>query len=236
MIHYDLIALDADDTLWHNERLYEATQAGLAELLAPYGIDVPILNEHLFKTETGNISLFGYGIKSFTLSMIQAAIELTDGKIAARDVMGILSLAKAQLTAPVELLDHVAETTAKLAQFHRLMMVTKGDLLDQERKLTRSGLGQYFHTIEVISDKTVETYARLFKNHGLESERVLMVGDSIRSDIQPILELGGTAVYIPYQVTWQHEAGDVPASGTLRFYQLDHFGQLPALLEELESG
>lgn len=236
MSHYDLIAFDADDTLWHNEPLYEHTQDCLAELLAAYGVDRTTLDEHLFRKETGNISLFGYGIKSFTLSMIEAAIELTEEKIAARDVLAILGLAKAQLTAPIVLLDHVAETVKRIAPDHRIMLVTKGDLLDQESKLARSGLGDYFQTIEVVSDKTVQSYARLFQDLGLNPERVMMVGDSIRSDVLPILELGGTAVYIPYQVTWQHEAGHVPAAGTLRFYQLDHLGQLPELLDELEEG
>ncbi len=235
MARYDLIAVDADDTLWHNERLYEQTQGRLVDLMRPYGIDQKTLDKHLFETETRNIGLFGYGIKSFTLSMIEAAVELTDGKIRGQDILAIVSLAKDQVTAPVELLDHVADTIEALANSHRMMLVTKGDLLDQEGKLARSGLSRFFQTIEVVSDKTVKSYARLFKNHGLNPERVVMVGDSIRSDILPILELGGAAIYIPYQVTWQHEAGDVPMAGTLRFYQLDHFGELPALLEELEG-
>jgi len=234
-MRFDLIAFDADDTLWHNERLYERTQAGLADLLAPYGIGSKALDERLLLTESRNIGLFGYGIKSFTLSMIEAAVDLTGGTVSGKDVLAILFLAKAQLNAPVELLDHVTETISKLAPHHRMMIITKGDLLDQEAKLTRSGLGEFFKDIEVVSDKTVESYARLFKNHGLEPEHVLMVGDSLRSDILPVLELGGTAVYIPYQVTWQHEVAETPAAGTLRFHQLSRLSELPALLEQLES-
>jgi putative hydrolase of the HAD superfamily len=235
MTRYDLIAFDADDTLWHNERLYEQTQARLAELLAHYGVDSRTLAERLYAKETGNIGLFGYGIKSFALSMIEAAVELTDGHISGRDVLAILSFAKAQLTAPVELLENVKETISLLASLHRLMIVTKGDLLDQQAKLDRSGLNVFFQTIEVVSNKTVESYARLFKTHGLDPARVLMVGDSVRSDILPILELGGTAVHIPYLVTWQHEAAEVPASGTSNFYQLSRIEELPALLDKLET-
>jgi putative hydrolase of the HAD superfamily len=235
MPRFDLIAFDADDTLWHNERLYEQTQAALARLLAAYQVAPESLDERLLNTETQNIRLFGYGIKSFTLSMIEAAVDLTGGSISGRDVLAILDLARAQLTAPVELLDDITETVARLAPSRRMMIITKGDLLDQEAKLARSGLAEYFQTIEVVSDKTVEIYARLFRNHGLDPARVLMVGNSIRSDIAPILELGGTAVYIPYTITWQHEAGDVPLAGTLGFYQLDHFGDLPGLIEALES-
>ncbi len=235
MTHYDLIAFDADDTLWHNERLYEQTQARLSELLAHYGVDSRTLAERLFAMETGNIGLFGYGIKSFALSMIEAAVELTGGRISGPDVLAILSFAKAQLTAPVELLENVQETIALLAASHRMMIVTKGDLLDQQSKLDRSGLNVFFQTIEVVSNKTVESYGRLFKTHGLDPARVIMVGDSVRSDILPILELGGTAVHIPYQVTWQHEAAEVPASGTTNFYQLSQIGELPALLKKLEA-
>ncbi len=232
---FELIAFDADDTLWHNERLYQRTQAHLADLLLPYGIEAQALADRLFLTETSNIALFGYGIKSFTLSMIEAAVDLTGGKISGQDVLAILSLARAQLTAPAELLDHVYETVSRLAANYRMMIITKGDLLDQEAKLARSGLGEFFKDIEVVSDKTVDSFARLFINHAIDPARVLMVGDSLRSDILPVLKLGSTAVYIPYQVTWQHEVAEVPLPGTPRFYQLSHLGQLPALLDRLDS-
>ena len=232
---FDLIAFDADDTLWHNERLYEQTQAGLVELLAGYGIGEKPVDECLLKVESRNIRVFGYGIKSFTLSMIETAVDLTGGRISGQDVLAILDLAKSQLNAPVELLDHVKGTVSRLAASHRLMVITKGELQDQENKMARSGLGEFFRDIEVVSDKTPESYARLFKNHSLDPKRTLMVGNSLRSDILPILELGGYAVYIPYQLTWLHEAAEAPASGTPRFYQLDHLGQLPILLEQLEK-
>jgi putative hydrolase of the HAD superfamily len=235
MARFDLIAFDADDTLWHNERLYLHTQAELAALLAPYGIDRPTLLERLYQTETRNIEVFGYGVKSFTLSMIETAIALTGGNLSGQHVMDIIDLAKAQLNAPVELLEHVRTAVAGLAERHALMVITKGDLLDQESKLARSGLGEIFKDIEVVSEKTPQSFERLFRNHALAPEHVLMVGDSLRSDILPVLEMGGWAVYIPYPGGWKHEAAEAPAPGSARFYQLEQLGQLPGLLEQLEA-
>jgi len=232
---FDLIALDADDTLWHNERLYEHSQAALAEMLAGYGVLPQALEERLYQTETRNIRSFGYGIKSFALSMIETAVELTEGRLAGRHVLAILDLAKTQLNAPVELLEHVQGTVASLADRYPLMIITKGELHDQETKLQRSGLEGYIRDIVVVSDKTAGTYSRLFKEHGLLPERLVMVGNALRSDILPVLELGGHAVYVPYPGTWQHEAAAVPDPATPRFYQLEHLGLLPALLGQLES-
>ncbi len=232
---FDVIAFDADDTLWHNERLYDQTQAGLGSLLAGYGIRASDLAGHLYLTESHNIALFGYGIKSFTLSMIEAAVDLTAGKISSREVLAIIDLARAQLNAPVELLEHVLEAVPQLAARYHLIVITKGDLQDQETKIARSGLAEFFRDIEVVSDKTPQSYATLFKNHAFSPQRLLMVGDSLRSDILPVLQLGAHAVYIPYATTWQHEAAQPPAPATPRFYQLEHLGQLPDLLERLES-
>jgi putative hydrolase of the HAD superfamily len=226
---------DADDTLWHNERLYNHTQAGLEALLAPYGVEPEAVEAALFATETRNIGLFGYGVKSFALSMIETAIELTGGKFSGPDVLSVIALAKAQITAPMEPLEHVVKTVAHLATRYHLMVITKGDLLDQEAKMARSGLGSYFKDIEVVSDKTPEKYARLFKNHNVEPARVLMVGDSLRSDILPILEIGAMAVYIPYEIAWQHEAAQLPAADSAGFYQLKNISELPALLDRLDA-
>jgi putative hydrolase of the HAD superfamily len=235
MPRFDLIAFDADDTLWHNERLYEQTQARVASLLSGYGIEAQSLAERLYQTESRNIGLFGYGIKSFSLSMIETAVELTGGGISGRDVGAILDLAKAQLHAPVELLAHVEAAVARLATRYPLMVITKGEPHEQEAKLRRSGLGEFFPDIEVVSDKTPQTYARLFKNHALDPGRLVMVGNALRSDILPVLELGGHAVYVPHPGTWLHEAAEAPAPSTPRFYQLEHLGQLPGLLERLET-
>ena len=235
MPRFDLIAFDADDTLWHNERLYEHTQAGLAGLLAGYGVNPASLAAALYQTETRNIGLFGYGIKSFTLSMIETAVQMTWGRVSGYDVLAILDLAKAQLNAPVELLEHAREAVSQLADRYRLMVITKGELLDQETKLQRSGLADCFRDIAVVSDKTPASYAALFKNHALDPARLVMVGNALRSDILPVLSLGGIAVYVPYAGTWQHEAAQAPAPGTPRFHQIEHLGLLPALLASIES-
>jgi putative hydrolase of the HAD superfamily len=235
MHNFDVIAFDADDTLWHNERLYDQTQASLAALLEPYGVNPSSLAAGLYQTESRNIGLFGYGIKSFSLSMIETAVQMTWGHLTGHDVLAILDLAKAQLKAPVELLEHAHAAVSDLAARYRLMVITKGDLLDQEAKLRRSGLGEFFPDIEVVSDKTPQDYARLFKNLGIVPRRLVMVGNSLRSDILPILLLGGHAVYIPYPGTWLHEAAEAPTPDTPHFTQLEHLGQIPGLLEKLEA-
>jgi putative hydrolase of the HAD superfamily len=231
---FDIIALDADDTLWHNERLYRDAQAHFAQLLAHYH-SPEWINQRLYQTETRNLQHFGYGVKAFALSMIETALELTEGRISGQDIQTLIDRAKTMLSAEVELLEHVAETIARLANQYRLMVITKGDLLDQETKLTRSGLGDYFQQVEVVSTKTRQDYERLLERHEITPARFLMVGNSLRSDIWPILELGGHAVYIPYDTTWQHEVAEVPAAGTPGYHQLEHLGHLPVLLKQLEG-
>jgi putative hydrolase of the HAD superfamily len=234
MTTFDLIALDADDTLWHNERLYVAAQARLADLLSTYH-EREWVQSRLYETEIANLAHFGYGIKAFALSMIETAVTLTEGRISGRDIQSLVDLAKEMLQAPVELLEHVAETLPRLAQTYPLMIITKGDLLDQERKFLRSGLEPYLNLLEVVSEKDPATYEKLLRKHGVEAGRFLMVGNSLRSDIWPVLELGGSAVYIPYQTTWSHEMAEVPPATRDGFYQLKHFGQLPELLSKLET-
>jgi putative hydrolase of the HAD superfamily len=233
MNQFDLIAFDADDTLWHNERLYVNAQARFAQLLSHYH-NPEWIGERLYQTETHNIQHFGYGIKAFALSMIETAVELTEGRLSGQDVQALIDLAKEMLSAKVELLEHVAETIPQLAANYQLMVITKGDLLDQETKIARSGLGKYFQQVEIVSQKTPETYLRLLKKASIPPERFLMVGNSLKSDILPILELGGNAVHIPYETTWLHEVASPPAEGQAGYYSLEHLGQLPALLEQLE--
>jgi putative hydrolase of the HAD superfamily len=231
---FDMIAFDADDTLWHNERLYLGAQAKLAQLLSPFQ-SAEIVKARLYQTESRNIKYFGYGIKSFTLSMIETAVELTEGHISGQDVQVIIDLGRGMLDAEVELLEHAAGTVAQLATRYLLMLITKGDLQDQQNKVTRSGLGQYFQYIEVVSDKTRDIYEQLLRKQSTEPKRFLMVGNSLRSDILPILELGGQAVYIPYQTTWLHESAEAPEENAPGYYQIKHLGLLPALLERLET-
>ena len=234
MSTFDVIAFDADDTLWHNERIYTGVQAEFTRLLSS-SQDAEVVKKALYQTEMRNIKSFGYGIKSFTLSMIETAVELTEGRISALDIQAIIDLGKGMLDAKVELLEYTAETIAQLSTRYRLMVITKGDLQDQQTKLARSGLGRHFQFFEVVNDKTREIYESLLKKQSIEPGRFLMVGNSLRSDILPILELGGQAVYIPYQITWLHESAEVPPQGTPGFHQLDHLGQLPNLLEQLEE-
>jgi putative hydrolase of the HAD superfamily len=235
MTTFDLIAFDADDTLWHTERLYVDAQARFVQLLAHYR-DPEWVKERLFQTEMRNMQHFGYGVKAFALSMIETAVELTEGQVSGQDIRALIDLAKEMLGAEVELLPHVAETIPLLAERHRLMVITKGDLLDQETKIARSGLGSYFEHVEIVSEKTTESYARLFRQHGIAPERCLMVGNSLRSDILPILALGGHAVYVPSDLTWQHEIAQPPPPGQPGFYKIEHLGQLPALLAQIEQG
>jgi putative hydrolase of the HAD superfamily len=234
MSAFDVIAFDADDTLWHNERLYVDAQTRFAQLLGRYH-NPEWIGARLYQTETQNIQHFGYGIKAFALSMIETAVELTEGRLAGQDVQALIDLAKEMLSAEVQLLEYVGETIPQLAAKYRLMVITKGDLLDQETKITRSGLGQYFQYIEVVSQKTKEIYARVLGRYSIAPERFLMVGNSLKSDILPILELGGNAVHIPYETTWLHEVASPPPEGQTGYYPLEHIGQLPVLLERLEQ-
>jgi putative hydrolase of the HAD superfamily len=235
MSRFDIIAFDADDTLWHTERLYVDAQARLVQLLARYQ-EPEKVNQSLYQVETRNLEHFGYGVKAFALSMIETAVELTEGRISGTDIQVLVGLAREMLNAPVELLDGVETTVSRLAALYPLMVITKGDLRDQEIKMSRSGLAGCFRQIEIVSDKTSAKYAALLERHSLKPERFMMVGNSIRSDILPVLELGGQAVYIPYALTWQHEAAEIPAPARPGFHQIEHLGQLPALLERLESG
>ena len=231
---FDLIAFDADDTLWHNERIYTGVQERFARLLSPYQ-KTEVVEARLYQTETRNIKSFGYGIKSFTLSMIETAVELTEGRISAKDIQAIIDLGKGMLDAEVELLEHSAGTITQLATRYRLMLITKGDLQDQQTKIARSGLGQYFQYIEVVNDKTRDIYQQLLKKISIQPGHFLMVGNSLRSDILPILELGGQAVYMPSQITWLHDSAEIPPQGTPGFHQIENLGRLPGLLEQLDA-
>ncbi len=227
---FDIIAFDADDTLWHNESLYSATQTKLAHLLAPYlnGVDV---EQQLYETEIRNIPYFGYGIKSFTLSMIETAIALTEGRVTSVDIQKIVTFAKDMIDTPTQLLEGVAEVVEELAASYRLMLLTKGDLLDQERKLERSGLADYFSHIEIVSEKTEATYRTVLAHYKVPVERFLMVGNSLKSDVLPVVKMGGQAVHVPYHTTWAHEV--VEDTGEAVYHELDHIAQLPNLVKRL---
>ena len=229
---FDLIAFDADDTLWHSEDQYVGTQDRFKQLLAPYH-SAEWIDRKLFDTEMRNLRVFGYGIKGFTLSMIETAIELTEGRISGGEIQGIIDMGREMLNADIRLLDGVAETIAGLAQRWPLMIITKGDLFDQESKIARSGLGPHFQHVEIVSDKTEAAYAALLKRHQVAPARFLMVGNSLRSDILPVLKLGGQAVYIPYHLTWAHEVVTETQVGASSYVTLESVRLLPGYLAEV---
>jgi putative hydrolase of the HAD superfamily len=228
----DLIAFDADDTLWHNERLYQATQGRFQELLAPYGQDGRAVTE-LYDTEMRNLRYYGYGLKSFALSMIETAIRVTGGRIGGGEIQQIIGLAKAMIDTPVQLFDGVMEVVSTLAAAHPLMLITKGDLLDQQRKLAQSGLAPYFAHVEIVTDKTEAVYRSLLAQHQIAPRRFLMVGNSLRSDVLPVVALGGHAVYIPCDITWVHESAVVEGESSRNYAELAHIGLLPDLVQDL---
>jgi putative hydrolase of the HAD superfamily len=232
VLMFDVIGFDADDTLWHNETLYTASQDELKRILALYG-SPEVVEQALFETEMRNLSYFGYGIKSFTLSMVETAVVLSQGAIPSWEILKILDLAKGMSAAQTRLFEHVEAAVIQLAQSYRLMLITKGDLLDQEAKLARSGLSDHFSYVEIVSDKTPARYATILARHNLKPERFLMVGNSLKSDILPVLEIGGHAVYIPYDMTWAHEKvapHDIYHDG---YHEIEHIGLLPELVERL---
>ncbi len=229
----DVIAFDADDTLWHNETLYADAQARYQELLAAYDGEHAVLDE-LYETEMANLPCFGYGIKSFALSMIETAIRLSGGEIPAGEIQGIINIAKEMKQAPVSLLEHVEDVIRALSGTHRLMLITKGDLLDQERKIAYSGLAPYFESVEVVTEKTADVYRALLARHRIAPERFVMVGNSLRSDVLPVVSLGARAVHIPYHITWAHETVSVHPDEAQRYLELEHIGLLPELVGRLE--
>ena len=229
---FDMIAFDADDTLWHSERLYAATQAQFRTLLSGYA-SADQIDRVLHDIEMRNLSIYGYGIKGFALSMIEAALDLSGDQLRGPEIRHVLDCARQMLTAQLELLDHTAAVVAQLARTYPLMLITKGDLFDQESKIDRSGLRAYFRHIEIVSDKTLDVYAALLAKHHLDPKRFVMIGNSLRSDILPVVELGGRAIHIPYHITWAHEHVESP--DTDAYETLEHLGQLPSALERLSQ-
>jgi putative hydrolase of the HAD superfamily len=228
----DVVGFDADDTLWHNERVFVEAKERFTGLLTPYHAPGWI-DERLYATEMRNLHHYGYGIKSFTLSMIETAIELTEGRITGREIHRIIELAKDMLETPVELLEGVEETVAHLADSFRLIVVTKGDLFDQEAKIAKSGLGEYFDHVEIVTMKNPATYAAVTAKVGVTPDRFAMVGDSLRSDVLPVLAVGGHAIHVPYETSWEHEHVSQDEAAQYRFSRADSIKDVPHLLREL---
>jgi putative hydrolase of the HAD superfamily len=225
------VGLDADDTLWHNETIFRLTHDRFVDLLAPHG-DRAALEARLAEVEGRNLRLYGYGVKGFTLSMIETAMELTGGEAPPRVVREILAAGREMLAHPVEPLAGVDEALAKLSERYRLVLVTKGDLIDQERKLAASGLGELFAAVEIVSEKRRDTYERVFARHGTGPHEAVMAGNSLKSDVLPALEAGCFAAHIPYPITWAHEMAEAPV-GHPRFAALETLAELPAWIEGL---
>lgn len=206
-INYDnikVIGFDADDTLWVNETYFRETEHKFAKLLSGYETENKI-DQELFKTEIKNLDLYGYGIKGFALSMIESSIDLSDGKVSIKTISKILDLGKSMITMPVELIDGIEEVLKKLSKKYRLILLTKGDLLDQERKLEKSKLSEYFHHIEVLSDKKEHNYSNLLEHLEINVNEFLMIGNSLKSDVLPLVNIGAQAIHVPFHTTWAHE-------------------------------
>jgi putative hydrolase of the HAD superfamily len=227
------IAFDGDDTLWHNEGLFSMTQDRFRALLSD-AVGADELDARLLATERENVAVYGYGVKGFTLSMIETAIEVTNGKVDADAISQILSFAKDQLSHPVELLPGVSGALDALAGRYRLLLITKGDLFDQESKIARSGLAERFDVIEVVAEKEPDIYRRVLQRNGIDPAGFLMIGNSVRSDVLPVLEVGGQAAHVPYHLTWELELAEPPYAHD-GYWELDDISQVPALVATLDA-
>ena len=225
------ICFDADDTLWHNERFFHLTQERFADLLRGHA-DPDHLAERLLEAERRNIGHYGFGIKGFMLSMIETALEVTEHRVPGEVIAEIIAAGQEMLSHPIELLPGAEDTVRRLAEDFAILLVTKGDLLDQERKLAQSGLGDVFDGVEIVSDKTVDVYQSIFARQGAVPETVLMSGNSLKSDVNPVIEAGGWGVYVPHGLTWALEAAEAPEDHP-RFRQIEDLGALPEVVREI---
>ncbi|WP_011583332.1 MULTISPECIES: HAD family hydrolase [Chelativorans] len=228
------IGFDADDTLWQNEQFFRLTEDRFVELLENYA-DAANLKQHLLQAAMRNLNFYGFGIKSFTLSMIETALDVTAGKVPSSVIARIMEIGRDLLQHPIEPLPHAAETLEALAGGYRLLLITKGDLFDQERKLAQSGLGDFFDGVEIVSDKTSDTYARIFARYGDGPEKSAMVGNSLKSDIIPAIRAGAWGIFVPHELTWAFEHENPPVDEP-RFRELAHLGDLSALLAQIQEG
>lgn len=228
------IGFDADDTLWQNEQFYKLTEQSFRDLLTDYA-EGELVSERLLEAERRNLAHYGFGIKGFTLSMIETALEVTEGKVSTKVVGDILEIGRELLKHPVECLPHARTALEALRGQYFLVLITKGDLFDQERKLAQSGLGDFFDAVEIVSDKTATTYRRIFGKHGEGPERAMMVGNSLKSDVVPALASGAWGVFAPHELTWILEHVEKPTEAP-RFREILDLGELPALIDEIGSG
>jgi putative hydrolase of the HAD superfamily len=234
MTQFDVIAFDADDTLWHNETQYTYGKERFGQLLSGYQ-DPETIMRQLEVIEMENVHTYGYGIKSFSLSMVEAAVGITNGQVQGGEIQAILDLTKDLLEMQMVLFDQVEETLAVLSADYDLLMITKGDTFEQERKIERTGLAGYFKHIEIVANKTAAVYRGVLRKYAVEPTRFLMVGNSLRSDVLPVIEIGGQAVYIPYEHTWVHENMVDQPIDEESYYEIEQLGQLPELIKALND-
>jgi putative hydrolase of the HAD superfamily len=228
-----VLGLDADDTLWHNETFYQLTRQRFNELLSDF-VDAERLEEEITATEKRNLGLYGYGAKGFTLSMLETALQVSNGRVSSHALSEILTFGRELMNHPVEPLPGVHEALEALSAEYRLVLITKGDLFHQESKLAASGLGRFFSGVEIVSEKKAETYARIFSRHGTGPEHAAMAGNSVRSDVLPALEAGSYAALIPFHLVWAHEDAPLPTDHP-RFAELPSLAELPRWLVEVSN-
>ncbi|AHC99779.1 HAD family hydrolase [Leisingera methylohalidivorans] len=229
------IGFDADDTLWHNERFFRVTQERFAELLmdhTPADIGPQQLERLLMDAEKRNLGRYGYGVKGFALSMIETAIEVTQEQVPASVIKELITAGQMMLSYPIELLPHAREAVEAVAGRYKVVLITKGDLLDQERKLAQSGLGELFDGVEVVSEKTPEVYLDIFLRHGDGAERAMMIGNSMRSDVVPVIEAGGWGTYVPHGLVWEVEHAEAPEHSP-RYTEIADLSGLADLVDQL---
>lgn len=225
-----MVGFDADDTLWRSEDYFHAAQGDFERIVAAYvDLDDAQVRQRLYAVEKGNLAVFGYGVKGMALSMVEAAVDITEGRIAARDLHRIVGIAKEMLRHPVDLLPGVRDAVEAIASEHEVVLITKGDLFHQEAKVRQSGLAQLFRRIEIVSEKDDSTYMRLLGEFDVVPRQFVMIGNSLRSDIAPVLRLGGWGVHVPYHLTWAHEAEEI-ATGQDRLQVVASSAELPAAL------
>lgn len=224
-----VIAFDADDTLWVNETYFREAEAKFAKLLSKYETENKI-DQELFKTEIKNLELYGYGVKGFMLSMVECALEISNYNLNPTLLDEILNIGKEMLLKPIDLLDGVEEVLTSLHGKYKLIVATKGDLLDQERKLEKSGLLQYFHHIEVMSEKKEKDYQKLIKHLDIEANELLMIGNSLKSDVLPLINIGASAIHVPFHTTWAHEEVSDSEQKNVNYKTINNLKELISIL------
>jgi putative hydrolase of the HAD superfamily len=229
------IGFDADDTLWQNEIVYRRARASFEAMMAKYG-DTAGLDELVGRTEVENIPFYGYGAVGFALSLIEAGIKKTDGRLSSADVQLLINLSKEMIETDLPLMDGALEIVSELADQFPLLLITKGDLRHQRAKVEASGLRRFFRAVEVVPEKKPDDYLELLHRNGVDANSFLMIGNSMRSDILPVLAIGGSAILVTNELTWQYEAVDAPQPDSSRYIGVDHLSELPSAIRSLTSG